>query len=54
LKCSARAVGTINSLTLTKPEHNHGPVELSDQKLRLKKDKSYFKTETYFVEEVQE
>lgn len=27
-------VGTVNGLTVTKPEHNHGPCELSEERLR--------------------
>ena len=33
-KCSARIVGTINGLTVTKPHHNHGPCELPEEKIR--------------------
>lgn len=37
-KCSARIVGTIDGLTVTKPHHNHGPCELPEEKIRRGRD----------------
>lgn len=34
MKCSARVIGTINGLTLSKPQHNHEPCDFPEEKLR--------------------
>lgn len=38
LKCSARIIGTPHGITLSKPEHNHSPIEYPEQKPKIKGD----------------
>lgn len=34
LKCSARIIGTKNGFTLSKPQHNHEPMDFPEEKAR--------------------
>jgi len=33
-KCSARIVGTMTGITITKPHHNHDPFDMPEEKFR--------------------
>lgn len=38
-KCSARIIGTPHGVTLSKPEHNHEPIEFPGNKYKMKTGK---------------
>lgn len=39
MKCSARIIGTPHGITLSKPEHNHGPTSYPETKIKRKSEK---------------
>lgn len=49
LKCSARIIGTPHGITLSKPEHNHEPIEYPEQK--HKKMKEMYNLQNYVAHE---